>query len=92
MDRLEVYNEREQWRWAYRDGNGVELLSNQVYDLRSEAEQAAQMAYPDVRLDVPEQVGGHSDRRILMAIVVLLLAVIGLGIVLKRVQREEEGG
>ena len=92
MDRLEVWEERDQWRWAYRDGNGVDLRSNQVYAVRSEAERAAQLAYPDLPLEVPGQVSGNDDRRILIAIVTLLLLVVGLTILAKRVQRQEEGG
>lgn len=90
MDHVEVWAERDRWRWAYRDGNGVELLSNQLYDRRAEAEGAAQMAYPDLLLEAPPQPKGNGDRRMLVAIVLLLLAVIGLGIILKRSQPDKD--
>jgi hypothetical protein len=64
-------------------------MSNQLYERRDEAEDAAHTAYPDIRLESNEASAEASDRRILIAIVVLLLAVIGLGILLRKTEREE---
>jgi hypothetical protein len=93
MERLEVRADHDRWSWAYRNGNGVELQSNQLYERRAEAEFAARSAYPDVSLEPIDGDGDHhdADRRMLIAVVVLLLTVIGLGIVLWRQPDQDEG-
>jgi hypothetical protein len=59
--RVEIWQEPDEfWRWRYRDpGEGVDLLSNESYLTRAEAEHSATTAYPGVPFtDVPPLVSG----------------------------------
>ena len=86
MEQLEVWEQdRDQWRWRYSAGPQVELVTNQLYDERAEAEQAARHAYPDIRLEIPAQIESIEDnRRLLVTLVVLVLAAIGIAIWFQR--------
>jgi quinol---cytochrome-c reductase cytochrome b subunit len=72
MGVVEVWRESpEFWRWRYTEppsqGHGpVELLSNEVYESRQEAVQAATTAYPGIpvlELERPPGVPPEPDRR-----------------------------
>ena len=95
MSVVEVWQEPSQfWRWRYLEpaGDGtsaVELLSNEVYDRREEAVEAAMTAYPGVsvrELDAPpgtaeraeqaEQAGGMRSRGRLFVVLGLAAALL----------------
>ena len=62
-----VHRQRDhRWRWAWSDGEGPELVSNETFETRDEARSAAQEAYPDAELRdeaAPAHVHDHRARR-----------------------------
>lgn len=95
MGVVEVWRESEEfWRWRYTEppshGNGpLELLSNEVYESRQEAVQAATTAYPGIpvlELDrppgTPPEPAGRSGRarlrRRMLAVLGITLALLAL--------------
>lgn len=83
---VEVWQEPSQfWRWRYLEppGDGtsaVELISNEVYDRREEAVEAAMTAYPGVsvrELGAPPGTAERAERASGMRSRGRLLAVLG---------------
>ena len=64
------------WRWRYRNPDGTDLLSNEGYEDRVAAVEAASTAYPtvpDVQVHKPRRhIGGWLKRLALIAVIVWL--------------------
>ena len=93
MEQIEFVREAgERWRWAFSDGNGARILSNQVYDDAGEARRAAAAAYPDLPLPDAREQDHEAPRRkprsfpLLLALALLagLALVVGWGAASRR--------
>jgi hypothetical protein len=86
MQQLQVFEEeRDSWRWAFSNGNGSRLVSNISYEDRTEAERAAEAAYPDlVVAGEAHPAEPDASRRLIIALLIGVLALVGIAVVTKR--------
>jgi hypothetical protein len=91
MQELEVFEEeRDRWRWAFSNGNGSRLLSNMSYEDRTEAERAAEAAYPDLVVAAePHPTKPDATRRLIVVLLIAVLALVGIAVVTKRRNTDE---
>lgn len=72
---VDIWEERDgSWRWAYRDRDDVEVLSNKPYESAAAARAAARAAYPDAPVaEAPPRRRARLRRFVVIAAVVAVL-------------------